>query len=83
MVPRGSPCYCTNLVAKYKRRNSRVSLLQLIHKSACLLLHVFAVAMQKMLSDSYAMSLLQEASDCRRRNLVSKAYMRLSIHKHT
>lgn len=43
---------------------------------------VFVVAMQKMLSDSYAMSLLQEASDCRRRNLVSKAYMRLNIHTH-
>uniref|UniRef100_A0A7N5ZR44 RING-type domain-containing protein n=1 Tax=Anabas testudineus TaxID=64144 RepID=A0A7N5ZR44_ANATE len=32
-----------------------------------------AVAMQKMLSDSCAMSFLQEASDCRRRNLVSEA----------
>lgn len=33
-----------------------------------------AVAMQKMLSDSCAMNLLQEASDFRRRNLVSEAY---------
>ncbi|XP_040013331.1 E3 ubiquitin-protein ligase LRSAM1-like [Xiphias gladius] len=33
-----------------------------------------AAAMQKMLSDSCAMSLLQEASDCRRRSLVSEAY---------
>ncbi|MED6276386.1 hypothetical protein CHARACLAT_002434 [Characodon lateralis] len=33
-----------------------------------------AAAMQKMLSDSYAMSLLQEASDSRRRSLVSEAY---------
>ncbi|MEQ2167034.1 hypothetical protein GOODEAATRI_000087, partial [Goodea atripinnis] len=33
-------------------------------------------AMQKMLSDSYAMSLLQEASDSRRQSLVSEAYRR-------
>ncbi|XP_047229187.1 E3 ubiquitin-protein ligase LRSAM1 isoform X1 [Girardinichthys multiradiatus] len=33
-----------------------------------------AAAMQKMLSDSYAMSLLQEASDSRRQSLVSEAY---------
>ncbi|XP_071321699.1 E3 ubiquitin-protein ligase LRSAM1 [Trachinotus anak] len=33
-----------------------------------------AAAMQKMLSDSCAMSLLQEASDSRRRSLVSEAY---------
>ncbi|XP_008285564.1 E3 ubiquitin-protein ligase LRSAM1 [Stegastes partitus] len=33
-----------------------------------------AAAMQKMLSDGCAMSLLQEASDCRRRSLVSEAY---------
>ncbi|XP_076614091.1 E3 ubiquitin-protein ligase LRSAM1 [Chaetodon auriga] len=33
-----------------------------------------AAAMQKMLSDSCAMSLLQEASDFRRRSLVSEAY---------
>uniref|UniRef100_A0A3B4YHI7 Leucine rich repeat and sterile alpha motif containing 1 n=1 Tax=Seriola lalandi dorsalis TaxID=1841481 RepID=A0A3B4YHI7_SERLL len=33
-----------------------------------------AAAMQKMLSDSCAMSLLQEASDCRRQSLVSEAY---------
>lgn len=33
-----------------------------------------AVAMQKMLSDSCAMSLLQEASDFRRQSLVSEAY---------
>ncbi|MEQ2282941.1 hypothetical protein AMECASPLE_006016 [Ameca splendens] len=33
-----------------------------------------AAAMQKMLSDSYAMSLLQEASDRRRQSLVSEAY---------
>ncbi|XP_072228108.1 E3 ubiquitin-protein ligase LRSAM1 [Leuresthes tenuis] len=32
-----------------------------------------AAAMQKMLSDGCAMSLLQEASDCRRRSLVSEA----------
>lgn len=32
-----------------------------------------AAAMQKMLSDGYAMNLLQEASDCRRRTLVSEA----------
>nr|XP_020456835.1 E3 ubiquitin-protein ligase LRSAM1 [Monopterus albus] len=32
-----------------------------------------AVAMQKMLSDSCAMSFLQEANDCRRQNLVSEA----------
>uniref|UniRef100_A0A3B4V714 Leucine rich repeat and sterile alpha motif containing 1 n=1 Tax=Seriola dumerili TaxID=41447 RepID=A0A3B4V714_SERDU len=32
-----------------------------------------AAAMQKMLSDSCAMSLLQEASDCRRQSLVSEA----------
>uniref|UniRef100_A0A672FTX5 RING-type domain-containing protein n=1 Tax=Salarias fasciatus TaxID=181472 RepID=A0A672FTX5_SALFA len=32
-----------------------------------------AAAMQKMLSDGYAMNLLQEASDCRRRSLVSEA----------
>lgn len=36
-----------------------------------------AVAMQKMLSDSCAMSLLQEASDFRRKNLVSEAYRSL------
>ncbi|KAK5608535.1 hypothetical protein CRENBAI_024008 [Crenichthys baileyi] len=33
-----------------------------------------AAAMQKMLSDSYTMSLLQEASDSRRQSLVSEAY---------
>uniref|UniRef100_A0A146P7I8 Leucine rich repeat and sterile alpha motif containing 1 n=1 Tax=Fundulus heteroclitus TaxID=8078 RepID=A0A146P7I8_FUNHE len=33
-----------------------------------------AAAMQKMLSDSYAMCVLQEASDCRRQSLVSEAY---------
>uniref|UniRef100_A0A3Q1F2P5 Leucine rich repeat and sterile alpha motif containing 1 n=1 Tax=Acanthochromis polyacanthus TaxID=80966 RepID=A0A3Q1F2P5_9TELE len=32
-----------------------------------------AAAMQKMLSDSCAMSMLQEASDCRRKSLVSEA----------
>lgn len=32
-----------------------------------------AAAMQKMLSDGCAMSILQEASDCRRRSLVSEA----------
>uniref|UniRef100_A0A1A8RTQ1 Leucine rich repeat and sterile alpha motif containing 1 n=1 Tax=Nothobranchius rachovii TaxID=451742 RepID=A0A1A8RTQ1_9TELE len=32
-----------------------------------------AAAMQKLLSDGYAMSLLQEASDCRRQSLVSEA----------
>ncbi|XP_047425703.1 E3 ubiquitin-protein ligase LRSAM1 isoform X2 [Mugil cephalus] len=32
-----------------------------------------AAAMQKMLSDNYAMSLLQEASECRRQSLVSEA----------
>ncbi|KAM6902482.1 E3 ubiquitin-protein ligase LRSAM1 [Xenentodon cancila] len=32
-----------------------------------------AVAMQRMLSDSCAMSLLQEANDCRRQSLVSEA----------
>uniref|UniRef100_A0A1A8G523 Leucine rich repeat and sterile alpha motif containing 1 n=1 Tax=Nothobranchius korthausae TaxID=1143690 RepID=A0A1A8G523_9TELE len=32
-----------------------------------------AAAMQKLLSDDYAMSLLQEASDCRRQTLVSEA----------
>uniref|UniRef100_A0A3P8SVT0 Leucine rich repeat and sterile alpha motif containing 1 n=1 Tax=Amphiprion percula TaxID=161767 RepID=A0A3P8SVT0_AMPPE len=32
-----------------------------------------AAAMQKMLSDSCAMSIFQEASDCRRRSLVSEA----------
>uniref|UniRef100_A0A8C6KRI8 Leucine rich repeat and sterile alpha motif containing 1 n=1 Tax=Nothobranchius furzeri TaxID=105023 RepID=A0A8C6KRI8_NOTFU len=31
-----------------------------------------AAAMQKLLSDGYAMSLLQEASDCRRQSLVSE-----------
>lgn len=36
-----------------------------------------AVAMQRMLSDSCAMSLLQEASDFRRKNLVSEAYRSL------
>ncbi|XP_040915198.1 E3 ubiquitin-protein ligase LRSAM1 [Toxotes jaculatrix] len=33
-----------------------------------------AAAMQKMLSDSYTMSLFQEANDYRRRSLVSEAY---------
>ncbi|KAM9338609.1 E3 ubiquitin-protein ligase LRSAM1 [Symphorus nematophorus] len=33
-----------------------------------------AAAMQKMLSESCAISLLQEASDCRRRSLVSEAH---------
>ncbi|XP_061655668.1 E3 ubiquitin-protein ligase LRSAM1 isoform X3 [Phyllopteryx taeniolatus] len=33
-----------------------------------------AAAMQKMLSDSCTVSLLQEASDCRRKSLVSEAY---------
>uniref|UniRef100_A0A7N8WIY5 Leucine rich repeat and sterile alpha motif containing 1 n=1 Tax=Mastacembelus armatus TaxID=205130 RepID=A0A7N8WIY5_9TELE len=33
-----------------------------------------AVAMQKMLSDNCAMSLLQQANDCRRQNLVSEVY---------
>lgn len=33
-------------------------------------------AMQKMLSDSCAMSLLQEASDFRRQSLVSETYRR-------
>lgn len=44
---------------------------------------LFSAAMQKMLSDSCAMSVLQEASDHRRQSLVSEACRRSNMHLYS
>uniref|UniRef100_A0A665V951 Leucine rich repeat and sterile alpha motif containing 1 n=1 Tax=Echeneis naucrates TaxID=173247 RepID=A0A665V951_ECHNA len=68
----------SNRVSNMLRNSSRIRLEHLTaitqEETNSLRKREVAAAMQKMLSDSCAMSLLQEASDYRRQSLVSEAY---------